>query len=171
MSKLRKSLPFIALVLVGCGSTSPAVPTESARTQAGVTTPMSQTAGLRLILTESNFRTQATAAEVSSIRLTVTPSSGSPVTKTVTKGAELAMNGLMPGKAALRVEALDAGNSVIGRVEKSEVELLAGQIISVQLTLKLQPTIVYAAGVSVNLDLIDGDIILVDPAATNSTAP
>lgn len=171
MTKFRAVLPVAAFVLVGCGSTTQVASSRYAYAPATLPAAVTQTAGIRLVLNESGYRTQATAAEVVSLRLTVTPASGAPAVKTVAKGATLAMDGLMPGKVGIKVEALDASANAIGTVEQADVELVAGQTTTVQLTLKLQPTVISAAGLAVSLTLLDGDVVMVQPSPAPSTSP
>lgn len=167
-------------LVVGCGSNVGTAPSRYGTQMAGEpdfkSSPISLTGAIEVILVDG-YSTQATAADVANIKVTVVPNGGSPVSKTVAKGQNAVIDGLPAGKAAITIDALDGSNNLLGTVSKPDVDVVAGQTTSVKLSLKLNPTIVLpkTGGLAVEVTLIDGDIITASPTpgptATPTTAP
>ncbi len=179
---LSASTLCVALsLIVGCGAGVGTAPSRyAALNTVGEpdfnSSPIANTGAIEVVLVDG-YSTQATAADVTQIKVTVVPNGKPPVSKTVAKGQNAVIDGLPAGKAALTIDAMDAAGNLLGTVSKGDVDVVAGQTTSVKLSLKLNPTIILptTGGLGVEVTLIDGDIITSTPTpgptATPTVAP
>ncbi len=176
--KVAASVVSLA-ILAGCG-TRPAghslypmsadIQGQASSVQAAATSQ--QVGAIEILFSGGQYTTQATSADVANLQVTVTPSSGSAITQTVSKGANAEIDNIPAGTASLTVIALDANNNNIGSATQSGIEVVAGQVTPVNLSLQLDPTVVaggpQTGGVAVNVNLIDGATVSATPAPSPS---
>lgn len=174
---LTASILGVALSLVvGCGSSAGTAPSRYAQTVVSEpgfnVSPLAMTGAIEVVLVEG-YTTMATAADVTSIKVTVVPAGKAPVSKTVGKGQNALIDGLPVGKADLTIDALDTNGNLLGTVSKSGIDVVGGQTTSVKLSLKLNPTIVAPStgGLAVEVTLIDGDVIVATPTPGPTASP
>lgn len=132
----------------------------------------SRTGAVEVLISSDGYQTQATAAEVKNIKLTVVPASAGPISKTVAKGQSAVIDNLAAGKVDVTIDALDEANNLLGTVSKSGIDVLAGQTTTLKLSLKLNPTIVSPSKGALGLDvtLVDGDVIVTPTPTPGPTA-
>jgi hypothetical protein len=108
----------------------------------------------------SGYGTQATSADIASIKITLSGSKlASTITKTVAKDATSAeFPGLPIGSVALKIQAFDASNTEIGVVSQDTVAIEGGKTTKVALKMKLVPTVT-AGDLDVDLSIEDGDVV------------
>lgn len=120
--------------------------------------------------------TLATKSDIRQLRVTLSGSSlAAPLAQTLPYPAGAAtFKDLAEGSLTLSVEALASSGAVIGKATKSGIAVLAGQLTTVTIQLKLDPTAV-APGtglVGVGVVIEDGDLIpLPAPSASPTPAP
>ncbi len=178
--KVAASIVSLAL-LAGCG-TRPAgqslypvstdIQGQAAPAQVQAAAASQQVGSIEILFSGGQYTTQATSADVASLQVTVTPSSGSPITQTVSKGANAEIDNIPVGTASLSVIALDSNNNNIGTATQSGISVVAGQVTPVNLSLQLDPTVVaggpQTGGVAINVNLIDGATVSATPAPSPS---
>lgn len=171
-------------LLAGCGtrpvgrSMYPAtidVPGQAAPSVQSAATAQ-QVGSIKIVFSGGQYTTQATSADVASLQVTVTPASGEPITQTVAKGANAEIDNIPVGAASLTVIALDANANNIGSATQSDIEVVAGQVATVDLSLQLDPTVIQGGGsqtggIAVNISLLDGATVSASPSPTQSPTP
>ncbi len=171
-------------MLVGCGSGFSTAPSRYGIESGTVGDPLAGTparvtgTGAVEVIVNDGFKTQATAADVASIKLTVTPAGATLMSKTVAKGASAIIDGIPAGKASIAIDALDSSGNILGTASKADVDITAGQTTKVNLSIKLNPTVATPTkgGLAVDVTLIDGDVVTSPtptpaPTATPTPAP
>ncbi|MBO9542858.1 hypothetical protein J7643_19895, partial [bacterium] len=141
----------------------------------GETALNQQFGAVKLSFRSDDYQAQATKADIKQLRVTLTGDSlASPLVQTAAfnNGAEFSFKDLKAGVIAVKIEALDAAGSNIGTANKSGVSVLAGQLTTVSLALKLNPTTVdpNTGLVGIGVTITDGDIVTT-PLPTPSPTP
>ncbi|MBU6428011.1 MAG: hypothetical protein KGR26_03290 [Cyanobacteria bacterium REEB65] len=155
-------------VLAGCGA-PPAgrslYPMPAAATALGTSAAKASLGSVELVFTDASYHTQATAADVSALQITITPSTGAPITQTMTKGGNAEIDNIPPGPATVAVVALDSNGNNIGSASQT-VDIVAGQVATVSLSIQLVPTVIPVAtsGVAIHIGLIDGATVSATPS-------
>lgn len=159
-------------VLVGCGANHGVAPSRYAPDGTQVQAP-DRFGAIRLVLSDEAYRTQATVADVSSLKVTITPAAGSTITKTVAKGVDAMIDSIPVGKSSVTIDALDASGNKIGSATQGNIDIVGGQVTTVKLTIKLNPTVVAPTNGSLGLQIViqDGDVVTVTPTPGPTTAP
>ncbi len=161
-----------SLTLIGCGMPSPLGPGLSGD---GVEQRMDR--GALSLSFQQGYQTNATKADIKQLRVTL---SGGPLTTAQTQtaayppSANLSFKSIPEGTIAVKVECLDAAGAVIGTTTKTGVAIIAGQLTSVSVQIKLAPTQVDpgTGNVGVGIIIDDGDIVTTPlPTPAPTTAP
>jgi parallel beta-helix repeat protein len=162
--------------LIGCGmpSSLPTDITGRAPSIGDELTLAPDTGAVRLQF-QSDITTQATKAEVRQLRVSIAGGSlAAPMSQTVSYPAQtVTFKDLKEGAHTLTVEALDASAKAIGKASKG-VDVVPGQLTSVAVNLKLDPTATTptTGGVGVDVTIEDGELIPVPaPSPTPTPAP
>ncbi len=161
----------LSLTMVGCG-VSPLAPGQTP--QLGEELTLAPETGAVRISFEDSYSTQATKADIKQIRVTLSGGPlASPQSQTVSYPTGAAtFKDLPAGTINLKIEALNASAQVIGQASKSGVSVVAGQLTTINVNLKLDPTSVSPGTglVGVGVIIEDGDIIPL-PTPTPSPTP
>lgn len=160
--------------LTGCGATAPNRTADLGGVYSGEAQNLY--GKLRIAFTASEFNTQATAAEVNSLKLTVSGEKlAAAIVKTVARADSSAVEfpGLPIGAISLKVQALNASGNEIGVINQDAIEIQAGKTTKVALKLKLNPTVVSEQNGNLETDLTieDGDVVNTNPTPAPTAAP
>lgn len=122
-----------------------------------------------------SYQALATKADIKQIRCTLSGGSlSTPSVQTVAypTGGNLSFTNIKEGSYSLKIEALNASGASIGTVTKDGVQVIAGQLTTVSVALKLTPTNVDQGNGNVGVGIIieDGDIVTT-PLPTPSPSP
>ncbi|MBM3269312.1 MAG: hypothetical protein FJZ01_16850 [Candidatus Sericytochromatia bacterium] len=164
-------------VLVGCGSGFSTAPSRYGLAAGdtgnfvGAPAKVAGTGAIEVIVNDG-FKTQATAADVASLKLMVVPASGAPVSRTFAKGATATVDSIPAGKAGITIDALGATGALLGTASKADIDVVAGQTTKVTLSIKLNPTVVSptTGNLGVDVTLVDGDVITIPTPTPGPTA-
>lgn len=162
----------LSLSLIGCGI-SPLVPGHAPES-AEEWTLAPDSGALRLTFQEA-YSAQATKSDIRQIRVTLSGGPlSTPQSQTVAyPGGSATFKSLPAGSISITIEALNANSTVIGKATKNGVDVVAGQLTTVSVQLKLDPTQVDPGTglVGVGVIIEDGDIVPLPTNPTPSPAP
>jgi len=162
-----------SLTLLGCGMPGPLGADPGSTDVVG----QRQDRGALTLNFQQGYQTYATKADIKQLRVTL---SGGPLSSPLTQtaaypvSANVSFPSIPQGTISLKVDCLDSSGSVIGTTTKTGVAIVAGQLTSVAVQIKLDPTQVDPGTglVGVGIVIDDGDIVTTPlPTPAPTTAP